>query len=74
MLPQLGFEGPQGATDQADGAAGMGAPAAAVDLGEPPLQQAGIGAAAVCEPFGLAGDRVQAEPAGAALAGGFPAR
>ena len=71
MLPQLGVEDPQGAADQADDAGGMSAAAAAVDLAKPPAQQAGIGAAAVSEPLDLAGDRIQAEPAGAALAGGF---
>jgi hypothetical protein len=35
VLVQLGTEGPQGAADQAHGAAGMGTAAAAVDLAEP---------------------------------------
>ena len=49
----------------------MGAPAAAVDLPEPPVQQPGVGAAAFREPLDLAGDRGQAEHARAALPGGL---
>ena len=68
MLAQFGAEGPQGAADQADGAAGMSAAAAAVDLAEPPAQQAEVGGAALRDPFEFAGHRGQAEPARAALA------
>jgi hypothetical protein len=47
VLAQFGAEGPQGAADQADDAAGMSAAAAAVDLAEPPAQQPQAGGAAL---------------------------
>ena len=71
MPLQLGAERPQRTVHQPHRAVRMGAAAAAVDLTEPPPQQPWVGAAAVSELLDLLGDRGQAEPARAALAGGL---
>ena len=71
MPLQLGAERPQRSAHQPHGAIRVGAAAAAVDLIEPTSQQPRLGAAAASELPDLAGDRGQAEPARAALAGGL---
>jgi hypothetical protein len=67
MLVQLTSEAVEGAADQPGGTIGMAAGAPAVDLAEPPPQQADIRGTSVGQPLEPAGDRVEAEEARAAL-------